>query len=106
VKLRSAPLPIHALQLIYEHGSYDASNGDRQCERVGFDLAGKRTNHGQAACSIVAEIGQDQSRPAFGLLSANLGIEVEEDDVASIGNVLVYHSTASLPISGPAEISS
>ena len=105
MKLRPAPRPIHALQLIDQHRPFHAPNGDRQREGVRFDLAGQGTNHGQAAGPVVAEIGQDQSRPALGLFPANLGIEVQEDNVASIGNVPVHHSTASLPTSGPSEIS-
>jgi putative addiction module component (TIGR02574 family) len=35
VKLRPAPLPVHALQLIDEHSPFHASNGDRQGEGDG-----------------------------------------------------------------------
>ena len=105
MKLRPAALPIHALQLIDKHGPFHTPNGDRQSEGVRFDLAGQGTNHGQTAGPVVAEIGQDQGGPALGLFPANLGIEVQEDNVAGIRNVLAHHSTASLPISGPSEIS-
>ena len=105
MKLRPASRPIHALQLIDKHGSFHASNGNRQCEGVRFDLAGQGTNHGQTAGPVVAEIGQDERGSALGLFPANLGIKVKEDNVAGIRNVRAHHSTASLPISGPSEIS-
>ena len=108
MKLRPAPRPIHTLQLIDKHSSFHATNGDRQAEGVRFDLAdltGQGTNHSQTAGPVIAEIGQDERGPALGLFPANLGIKVQEDNVPGIWNVRAYHSTASLPISGPAEIS-
>ena len=105
MKLRSATLPIHALQLIDKHGPFHASNMDRQGEGVGFDLAGQGKNDRQTAGPVVAQIGQDQGGPAPSLFPANLRIEIQEDNVASIRNVLIHHSTASLPISGPSDIS-
>ena len=105
MKLRPAAFPIHALQLIDKHRPFHAPNGDRLREGIRFDLAGQGTNHGQAAGPVVAEIGQDQGGPALGLFAANLRIEIQEDNVAGIRNVLVHHSTASLPTSGPSEIS-
>jgi hypothetical protein len=110
MKLSPAASPIHALQLIDKHGPFHASNGDRQREWIWLDLAGQGTNHGQTAGAVVAEIGEDERGPALSLFAANLfsanvGIKVQEDNVAGIGNVLAHHSTASLPTSGPSEIS-
>ena len=106
MKLRAAASPVEALQLIDENGTFDFAHGDGEREGVRLALAGERTDDGQAAGAVVADVGEDERGAALRLFAADLGIEIEEDDVAGVGHVGSYHSTDSLPTAGPVEISS
>ena len=62
MEFRLAADPIHALQQIDENCGLDFINGDGQGEGVGFALACKRTNYGEAAGAVVTLIGKHQCR--------------------------------------------
>lgn len=97
--------PIHALQLIDKHSAVYTPHGDGQSERIRLHFASQRTNYCEPTCPVVPQIGQDQSRPAFRLFSANLGIEIDEDDITGVWNVRRHHSTFSRPTSASVETS-
>src|SRR5579872_633364 len=106
MEFRAASGPVHTLQLINKNGALHVIDCYRQGKGIGFALAGERTNHRESAGPVISHVGQHESRTALCLLAANLRVEVEENDIACLRNVGTYHSTDSLPTSGPRAISS
>jgi len=71
------------------------SSRDRDFKRIAFDLAGDRTEKGEADSGVISERGDNNGGAAACLRS-----QVDPDGIAAAGNITrLYHS--SFPSKGP-----
>src|SRR5271154_6223235 len=92
--------PVDALRLISQNRIRRRA-ADEDLERIILDLRRQRTADHQARLAVIRRRTQNERRTVPCLFMASLRREVDPDDLAGVGHVLLCHYQASLPCGGP-----
>ena len=105
--LRFPLAPVEALDLVRENGPLRRKTGWKDhFERIAFHLCSDRAEQRKADSGIVRSRRDHQRRTMAGLLVPGLRIELEPDNVSTVGNILAGHYQASRPTGFPVTTSS